>query len=238
VEAGGRPVTAAFEVSLPPEIFVMDQPDAAGRIVVERIISEGPGWLVAYAEQNGSPAQIIGWAPLQDGLNEQILLAMEPQAVTPRLFLMIHDDTGDPGEFGFPATDPPRSYRDRVIEPISMRTDMGDFVITHDQRLTASGRVIVDLAVSDQDFWLVIQSDRNGQPDQIIGQLWAAAGYNRNVAIEIDPLGATSVLYVTLHQDLGTAREFDYPDGPDTPMTRSRSIIRAPFNLAMDEEPD
>ncbi|MBK9613796.1 hypothetical protein [Candidatus Amarobacter glycogenicus] len=75
---------------------MLDQPVIGGTITVERVISNGPGWLVVYQDEGGSPGLIIGSAPLVDGLNEQVPVSVRESGVTPQLFIFLHEDT-EPG---------------------------------------------------------------------------------------------------------------------------------------------
>jgi hypothetical protein len=63
---------------------------------------------------------------------------------------------------------------------------------------------------------------------------WIPAGINRNVSIEIDSDLATDTLQAILHIDSGGFQEFDYPDGLDFPMQRSRNFIQVLFELVRD----
>ena len=81
----GQPVVAAFTAHYPPDILVYDQPFIDGAIAVERVISEGPGWLAIYSDQDGQPGLIIGFAALEDGLNAAIRVALTASAVTDQL---------------------------------------------------------------------------------------------------------------------------------------------------------
>ena len=59
-------------------------------------------------------------------------------AVTPLLHVMLHQDLETVGEFGFPRTDPPVVYRERVPNPVTFRTDSGNYLVARDQPLSAS----------------------------------------------------------------------------------------------------
>ena len=72
--AEGEPVITQFDATYPPDIFVLDQPLIDSTFEVERVISNGPGWLVAYFDDDGEPGLIIGSAPLENGLNERVMV--------------------------------------------------------------------------------------------------------------------------------------------------------------------
>ncbi|MCI0725834.1 MAG: hypothetical protein L0332_03795, partial [Chloroflexi bacterium] len=226
-----QPVISSFQVFLPPDVFVLDQPVVDGTVIVERVISYGPGWLVVYYDEDGAAGRIIGWAPLVDGLNEQIVVPVVESAVTELLHIIIHQDTEAIGEFEFPQADPPLRYDGRIPNPFTFRTDAGNYLITRDQPLSVSNTVTVSLAVVNVNAWVVIYNDAAGEPGEVIGTVWIPAGVNREIVVAIDPEQTTPVLHVVLHQDVGAAQEFELEGGVDLPLQRNRSVITAPLTL-------
>ncbi|UCG26279.1 MAG: hypothetical protein JSW55_09955 [Chloroflexota bacterium] len=236
VEVDGRPIAGSFLVTMPPDIFVLDQPVVDGEIVVEQVISYGPGWIVVYHDVEGNLGNIIGWAALEDGFNRDIRFPIVESAVTPVLHAMIHQDLEEVGEFGFPRTDPPVTYRERVPNPVTFRTDGGNYLVVMDQTLSASDTITVPLVVVDQDAFVVLRAEEDDQPADIVGTRWLPAGVNRYVSVELDPEGATDTLYAELFLDANSDQELDYPDGLDIPMQRNRAIIQAHFALLTPDE--
>ncbi len=114
----GSAVVAEFEVTLPPDIFVYDQTLHDSTITVERVTSDGPGWIVAYYDDEGQLGLIIGSAYVEDGINELVELKVSETAATPRVYLILHEDTGNLGEFDFPAADLPVVYEGKNKPPI------------------------------------------------------------------------------------------------------------------------
>jgi hypothetical protein len=236
VSIDGQPIQSSFEVVFPPDIFVMNQPLINDSLEVERVISYGPGWLAVYSDDGGSLGTIVGWAALKDGVNEQVEVPLSAPADTSLLHFMIHQDTDDIGQFEFPGEDPPVRHGDLVPNPVTIRTDGGNYLIVGDQELQADGIVTVAMAVLDVDAWIVIRatSDVPGEQGEIIGMQWIPAGINRNVSVEIDTDLATNTLQAILHIDSGGSQEFDYPDGLDFPMQRNRNFIQVLFELERD----
>ncbi len=230
VLAGGSAVTADVIVTLPPDLMVFDQPVVNGSISIERALSSTTGWLVAYTDNEGQPGFIIGYEPLEPGMNENIEMALVEDAVTPQLFFHIHEDLDPVGEFDFPASDPV-TLEGRLEGPFFMRTNPGNYIITRDQVLSAESEVTVPLVITDLDVWVVVYTDADGALGEIIGQTWLPAGVNRDTAVVIDADSATDTLYAVLHQDVDEPEQFDFPDGLDTPLQRNRNVIQAPFHL-------
>lgn len=233
---GDTPVVATFRAILPPDILVFDQPVLDGSITVERATSLGPGWVVVYHDDEGKLGNIIGWSQLEDGINHQIVISVTESAVTPILYLMLHEDQETEGEFGFPRTDPQVRYKGRLPNPFGMRTDAGNIIITQDQVLTDSNTVMIPNIVVDQDAWVVIRDGTLTEPGEISGIHWLPAGYHHNIVVEIDPEIASDSMHAILHLDGGISQEFEYPDGLDLPFQRNRSVIQAPFDLIQERD--
>lgn len=222
----GTPVTADFKVSLPPVLVLFDQPVIESQFVVDRIISDGAAWLVAYQQdENEQPGFIIGFAALQDGLNENVVVEVDGSAVTDTLLLTLHDDTGTLGEFDFPANDPRRDYQERAFfTPLNTAT--GSYLIVRDQAV-ADEQVTVSLVVAAVDLWAVVYSDEAGEPGEIIGQAFVPAGFAQEVVVELTA-APTTQLHVLLHADNGVAQEFE-PQTADSPILRQGAALAIPF---------
>ena len=227
----GQPVTAVFEVKLPPDIHVYDQPVINGALIVQRVSTQTPSWLVVYTIFDELPGPIIGFELLEAGVNENVVVEVVETAVTPQLLLQLHEDGEPLGEFDFPAGDPLLMYNGDFIEPLSIKTTPGNYLLTQDQTLGIENTVTVPLVVTDLDTWLVIYTSESNRPDTIIGQTWLPAGVNQDITVTIDPATTTETLLAVLHQDVSTPQEFDYPDGLDTPLQRNRTLLFSPFNL-------
>lgn len=227
-----EPVRVSFEVALPPDVFVLNQPILDSKVVVEKAISRGPGWLVIYREEDGQRGNIIGFAHLEDGVNELIEVELLTSNVSPVLQIIIHEDAGTPGEFDFPGADNPMRFQGQIPDPYTFRTDSGNYLIMRDQPLSAENTITVSLVVVDVDAWVTIRNNSAGAPGEVIGMVWVPAGLHRDVTIEIDPNLTTITLFVVLHLDTGEPQVFNFPDGVDIPLQRNRSFIQVPFSLS------
>lgn len=231
--ANGSPVITPFTVTYPPDLYVLDQPVIDGRFEVERVYSNGPGWLVVYFDNDGVPGLIIGQAPLANGVNEQVVVEVLPAAVTNPLYLRVHEDS-EPGDaFDFPRVDPPILYQGRQVLPYSVNIEPGSYLTTRDQALamgTENGAsVIVPLVVVDQPAWVAVHADVSGQLGEILGVAPLQPGINREVVVEIEAESATVMLHAALYIDAGQIGDFEYPGGADTPVQRNRRTLSVPF---------
>jgi hypothetical protein len=223
----GNPVMASFEVGLPVDMFILDQPVVNSQVVIERVTMSEPGWVVIHPDEDGQPGLIIGFAFLEAGVNEEVAVDLLVDTVTPQMYAKLHEDSNIAGEFDFPTGDLPLQVNGRAILAEPFHTDTGNYLLTRDQ--AAGTAVTIPVIVIDTDGWLVIYD--NDQQTDPLGFTWLSAGINRNVSVEISSGQAGDMLYATLHSDGGTPQEFDYPEGSDLPLLRVRTPIQAPFLL-------
>lgn len=233
----GEPVTAVFQVTLPPDLHVYDQPIVNGQFVVSRAVTPEPAWLVVYLEEEGLPGLFIGYELLEAGINENVIVTIGETTVTDRLLLQLHADTEPLDEFDFPRSDPLFTYEESYLEPWLLNTASGNYLITTDQSLGLDNNITVPLTVADLDTWLVIYTTTGDALGTPIGQTWLPAGVNQNISVAIDPAQASETLLAVLHQDAGTSQEFDYPAGLDVPLQRNHQIVQSPFMLESTDTP-
>jgi hypothetical protein len=228
----GRPVVTAFAAHYPPDILVYDQPFINGAITVERVISEGPGWLAIYSDQDGQPGLIIGFAALEDGLNEAIQIDLIESAVTDQLYARLHEDTTPGDEFDFPGNDPVVRYAERMPQATAFRTDLGAAVLVHDQTLIDDSAV-VSMVVVPVNAWVAVHAAADdGQPASMLGRTFVPAGINRNVVVPLDPAPENAIAILVLYEDQGEAEEFDAL-GVDPLLTNDDNrLIRVPFAIS------
>ena len=236
VIVNGQPVISSFNVTMPPDIFVLDQPVIDSRIIVERVISEGPGWLVVYHDDGGLPALIIGSAPLADGLNTLVEVEVLESAVTEQLHLQIHEDVAPVDEFNFPGSDNPRLYNGRLPATTTFLTNNGNYLLAEDQTLIDE-TITIPLIVLDEPAWLVIRSGSTPETGAILNRTLLPAGINRDVTVELalDPDLTYDELAAVLHRDAEDLNQFEYPSGDDLPLEYNGRVIYTPFSLLTTE---
>ncbi|GAB4560103.1 MAG: hypothetical protein Kow0047_06470 [Anaerolineae bacterium] len=104
-----------------PTVAVSDQTVADGQVVVDRVVSFEPGWIVIHAAAEGRPGPVIGWAAVQPGENLDVAVQADQAGVTDTLFAMLHVDRGTLGTYEFPGADGPvRVGEQVVVKPFSV----------------------------------------------------------------------------------------------------------------------
>lgn len=228
----GEAVVTTFTAHFPPEILVYDQPLVDGAVIIERVISEGPGWVAVYSDQEGQPGLIIGFAALEDGLNQAVPVELIESAVTPRLYARLHEDTTPDNEFNFPAEDPVVRYEERMPQAAAFRTDQGALVMVHDQALSDDG-VVIHLVIVPVDAWVAVHAaGEDGLPAGMLGRTFVPAGMNREVVVALEPTPGDETVFLVLYEDLGEAERFEAL-GVDPLLTNpDNRLIRVPFHVA------
>ena len=232
VLVSGQPVVASFQATLPPSILVYDQPILNKTIVIDRAVSDGGGWVVAYDDPGTTSAGIIvGFAPLDDGLNEAVTMTLSSSTIE-TVYLLLHNDDEDIGEFDVPGDMPLLMEDGRLPPPAAVRTNKNSYLITRDQSIAQNGdgaTVTVPLVAATRPVWLAIHSAGDGElAEEIIGFTFIPAGLNREIIVPIDLDGVTQTLYAVLHRDDGELGEFEYPDA-DAPLQRNFALIHSHF---------
>lgn len=82
-------------------------------------ISGVDGWLAIHADDNGAPGEVLGHAPLREGENQDVAVALDRPSPSGRLYAMVHADDPDDDRYTFPDGDPPVEADGQVVvEPI------------------------------------------------------------------------------------------------------------------------
>jgi plastocyanin len=127
VAVDGQVVTPAFSVTgLPsadpgvtPMVRVVDQPLAAdGGVTIAEVVSDGAGWLVVHAQADGAPGPVLGYSPVAEGSNSNVVVSLDLAAATTTLYAMLHTDAGEVGTWEFPGgPDTPVAVDGQVVSP-------------------------------------------------------------------------------------------------------------------------
>jgi hypothetical protein len=91
---------------------------------------------VVYADDNGSPGEMLGFSPVFMGFNVDVFVKIDPEKTIPMLFAMLHEDAGQEGVFEFPGVDEPvivsgevvsKAFpaSDPFVEPFGLPEDIG-----------------------------------------------------------------------------------------------------------------
>ena len=90
-----------------PRVRVADQAVLDSQVLIAEVVSAGPGWLVIHLDADGKPGAVVGYAAVKDGINREVVVAVDAKRVTGGLFAMLHTDAGTIGTYEFPGPDVP-----------------------------------------------------------------------------------------------------------------------------------
>lgn len=100
-----------------PRVSVADQAVVDGQVTVAEAFSKGPGWLVIHADREGKPGPVLGFSPVVNGLNQNVVVALDVAGVTETLYAMLHVDVGELGKYEFPGVDGPVVVDGQIVAP-------------------------------------------------------------------------------------------------------------------------
>ncbi len=235
---------ATFPIWTVPHMRVSDQPimhgenrpDGGGMmtptLVADSALSEGPGWLVVHADNDGAPGPVLGFSPVEAGLNTDVAVELDADGLTPTLWPMLHVDTGEAGVYEFgqvEGADGPVRVNDAVLTfPINAAP-----AIVYEGSIDEMGTLTVAEAVIDAPGWLVIHANADGAPGPVLGATPLLHGVNTNVAVQVDPDAAGDQVFPMLHYDTGEAGvyEFGQVEGADPPVFLGGAPVVGPMSL-------
>jgi len=104
--------------------------------------------------------------------------------------------------------------------------------VTVDDQALVNDTITVDRIKTDRPGWLVIYAAdlEQDKPGAVIGYVAVPVGETANLVVPIDPRAATPVVFAMLHEDTGTAGQFDFPDA-DLPVDLDGAQVVQAFRL-------
>ncbi len=234
VEGADAPViindtVATASVWTVPHLRVADQivsADTPSVTVISALLAE-PGFVVIHQEADGAPGPVAGVSDaLPAGLSTNLTIPLDASLVTPRLWPMLHVDTGEAGVYEFGTVE-------GADLPVSVDGDVVTFGIDAAPSITLTGtitnqQIVVAQALIDAPGWLVIHSDNAGAPGPVLGQTALTPGINTDVLVLFtDPAQVTAQVFPMLHYDTGASGvyEFGTVEGADLPVSVGGNVV-------------
>lgn len=91
-----------------PSVTVSDQESDAKSVTVAQVVAVAPGWMVIHIDEGGQPGPMLGQAPVQAGVNDNVVVNLDTMlAADTGLWAMLHVDQGQVGVYEFPGPDAP-----------------------------------------------------------------------------------------------------------------------------------
>ena len=196
-----------------------------GILMVDSVTAAQDGWIVVYKRPTLTSDMIVGYAPVKQGLNQNVRVALDDQRIkdVSTLWARLHVDNKPVGvfEWGFnnrPLHDAPVVQDGKeVVTAFGTSGDSAPLALapaitikSHDPR---QGPLIVDAVTTPVDGWLVIYRDQTFTPGAVLGYAPVYQGTNIGVkvAIESDRVHKDQpTLWAMLHTDQGEHGVFDW----------------------------
>ncbi|GAC1637047.1 MAG: hypothetical protein NVS4B8_01340 [Herpetosiphon sp.] len=109
-----------------------------------------------------------------------------------------------------------------------------------DQQIDGSKEVTVASVTAAQDGWIAFH--KNGPDGKLLltplaGLIPIKAGTHTNVRAKLDEVPADGQLYAMLHIDAGIIGKYEFPGGPDVPVTVDGKVVVKPFHVTVAAAP-
>jgi plastocyanin len=98
-------------------VTVADQAIVDGRVTIAQVVSATSGWLVIHAQRDGQPGEVLGYSPVKEGDNADVVVLIDAARATGTLYAMLHSDAGTVGTYEFPGSDGPVLVGDQMVNP-------------------------------------------------------------------------------------------------------------------------
>lgn len=198
-------------------ITINDQLSLDGNIIIESVTSASPGFVVIHVDNGeGAPGSVIGSLLIREGTSNNLSMRIDAAEATPILFAMLHEDTGELGEYEFGSVegvDLPVSVDDAVVvQPMNV------VILRAGDQFLDGDTVTIASVTFDQPGFVVIHADADMSPGEVIGFAAVEAGTTTNIEVELTG-EATNVIWPMLHADTGVAGEYEFGtvEGEDQP---------------------
>lgn len=103
--------------AITPSVTVADQAIVEDSVTIAQVVSDGPGWLVVHTDASGKPGPVLGYSPVSDGENTNVVVLIDSSDATQTLYAMLHSDAGTLGTYEFPGSDGPVLVGEQMVSP-------------------------------------------------------------------------------------------------------------------------
>lgn len=206
------------------QITLHDQAIHDGILMVDAVRAAQDGWIVIYDRANFNSDGIVGYAPVKQGLNQNVRVTLDTNRIKnlTTLWARLHVDRApvgvfEPGYSNRPFNDLPVTQDGQaVVLPFGLRGDSAPLSITpaiavKGQDLYHINPITVDSVATPVDGWLVIYKNRDLTSGSIVGYAPVYQGANSGVKVAIAPkaLGEPT-LWAVLQADKGAHGLFEW----------------------------
>jgi hypothetical protein len=220
------------------QITVRDQNLDTAIVVVDSVTAARSGWVVIYKDPDFTVENLVGYAPVHEGLNlgVKVVVSLPKINHAPQLWVVLQSDKGTPGvfewglkgraynddpvaenaqvvmtRFGTTAPAPLPAFLEMASGGASLKTMPADQITIHNQDVR-SGIILADAITATRPGWVVFYKNPNFTPGAIVGYAPVYPGVNTNVKATINTtkLGKSTEVWAQLHTDDGRQGVFEW----------------------------
>ena len=200
-----------------PSVTVADQVVTHDQVIIDEIYSEGPGFIVIHADNEGSFGAVIGHRAINAGTSVNVAVDIDVTMATPVLYAMLHSDTGEIGVYEFgtvEGADGPVAVDGEVVTPA-----FNAAIISVYPQLIDMNTVHVHSATVAEDGFVVIHAGDAESFGAVVGFAPISAGTTTSIDVSVEGLD-TDYIWPMLHTDTGEmgTYEFGTVEGADGPI--------------------
>ena len=221
----------------PADIVASDQRSEGSSVIIESLSLPSPGWVVARADNGGSPGEVVGISEL---MSKGVIAAVPvpflvPIAATTTVHLAVHVDVDSDGEFRY---EPPDAFIDEIAteangEPatttvtITLLPPLSPGEALLDEQVTDGTSLTVVGALLPAPGFVTVQQNEGGAPGAVlsVSDLFPA-GEVGELVFELDPpLPITGLVFAVAWVDRDENGLFTPgPDGDEMAVRDDGSI--------------
>lgn len=182
-------------------IIVAPQRYASDRVVIDRVKTPVPGWVVLTADKNGVSGKVIGAAKVRAGDTQNVDVILMTNPVPTKIHATLYASSGEAGagmggaKYGklvVAGSQPVTTSF--TVKPFTRMVSAGDAVVGTATLMPAQSSVVVSSVVAPGPSWLVV-AEPGATPDQpgpVVGVVAVAPGTSSDVAVPISAVASGS----------------------------------------------
>ncbi|RAL22369.1 hypothetical protein DL240_11000 [Lujinxingia litoralis] len=221
-------------------LIIEDQsPPLATEIQISRVIAESAGFITIHdADADGTPANLLGTLPVDAGSATDLTVELTRHLVDQELLLgSLYLSDSDPESFE-PDDHQVATSQGEPLQ-VAFTVSLEAIAITpaldvENQMVDPPYEVLISQVATTEPAWLVIRTDNEGQPGDVIGSALLARGIYQNmrVALHRDAFDQER-LHASLHIDARADDAFD--PASDLPVAINNTPLERAFTVALPE---
>lgn len=102
-----------------------------------------------------------------------------------------------------------------------------------DQDSDGTTLTVDTVSIDGSPGWVSVHADLDGAPGPIIGNAEIPEGESTDVEVTFDEPQESGTYWPMLHVDAGEVGTYEFPDGPDVPVTADGEVVVVPIELTV-----